>query len=169
MFEIYGGATEFNQWDLDKMVINSCMNEGDEVVFYKSNGETYPVKATRYFGSVVANVPNYILQTAGNILVSLGQGNEKHDDCETIFSVVAADKPGDYNCKCNVSQPLLNGESTGNIEMVLKAGIASETISRHSVTYRDETTTNFTNGYPSSLMGFLLPYKKARFGRGISV
>ena len=50
-----------------------------------------------------------------------------------------------------------------------KAGIASETISRHSVTYRDETTTNFTNGFPSSLMGFLLPYKKARFGRGISV
>lgn len=50
-----------------------------------------------------------------------------------------------------------------------KAGVASETISRHSVTYRDETTTNFTNGYPSSLMGFLLPYKKARFGRGISL
>ena len=50
-----------------------------------------------------------------------------------------------------------------------KAGIATETISRHSVTYRDETTTNFTNGYPSSLMGFLLPYKRARFGRGISV
>ncbi len=50
-----------------------------------------------------------------------------------------------------------------------KAGIASETISRHSVTYRDETTTNYTNGYPSSLMGFLMPYKKARFGRGIGV
>ena len=50
-----------------------------------------------------------------------------------------------------------------------KAGIASETISRHSVTYRDETTTNFTNGYPSSLMGFLRPYKRARFGQGIHV
>lgn len=48
-----------------------------------------------------------------------------------------------------------------------KAGVASETISRHSVTYRDETETNFTNGYPTSLMGFLKPYKKARFGRGI--
>ena len=48
-----------------------------------------------------------------------------------------------------------------------KAGVASETISRHSVTYRDETETNFTNGYPTSLMGFLKPYVKARFGRGI--
>lgn len=60
---------------------------------------------------------------------------------------------------------LLKWELTGRN----KAGIASETISRHSVTYRDETTTNFTNGYPSSLMGFLLPYKRARFGRGISL
>lgn len=48
-----------------------------------------------------------------------------------------------------------------------KAGVASETISRHSVTYRDETETNYTNGYPTSLMGFLKPYKRARFGRGI--
>lgn len=60
---------------------------------------------------------------------------------------------------------LLKWELTGRD----KAGIASETISRHSVTYRDETTMHFTNGYPSSLMGFLLPYKRARFGRGISV
>lgn len=46
-----------------------------------------------------------------------------------------------------------------------KAGVASETISRHSVTYRDETTTNYINGYPASLMGFLKPYMKARFGQ----
>lgn len=50
-----------------------------------------------------------------------------------------------------------------------KVGVASETISRHSVTYVDQTGENTTMGYPVALMGFLKPYRKARFGRGISV
>lgn len=43
-----------------------------------------------------------------------------------------------------------------------KIGVKSETISRHSVTYYDNTASN-TNGFPASLMGFLTPYMKARF------
>ena len=50
-----------------------------------------------------------------------------------------------------------------------KVGIASESISRHSVTYVDQTGANTIMGYPVALMGFLKPYRKARFGRGISV
>ena len=50
-----------------------------------------------------------------------------------------------------------------------KVGVASETISRHSVTYVDQTGANTTMGYPVALIGFLKPYRKARFGRGISV
>lgn len=50
-----------------------------------------------------------------------------------------------------------------------KVGVASESISRHSVTYVDQTGDNTTMGYPVALMGFLKPYRKARFGRGISV
>ena len=50
-----------------------------------------------------------------------------------------------------------------------KVGVASESISRHSVTYVDQTGTNTVNGYPVALMGFLKPYKRARFGRGIGV
>lgn len=50
-----------------------------------------------------------------------------------------------------------------------KVGIASESISRHSVTYVDQTGDNTVMGYPVSLMGFLKPHRKARFGRGISV
>ena len=50
-----------------------------------------------------------------------------------------------------------------------KVGVASETISRHSVTYVDQTGENTVMGYPVALMGFLKPYRKARFGRGISV
>ena len=50
-----------------------------------------------------------------------------------------------------------------------KVGIASESISRHSVTYVDQTGDNTVMGYPVALMGFLKPYRKARFGRGIRV
>ena len=44
-----------------------------------------------------------------------------------------------------------------------KVGIKSETLSRHSVTYFDLDANNQVMGYPVSLLGFLKPYKKARF------
>ena len=44
-----------------------------------------------------------------------------------------------------------------------KVGVKSETISRHSVTYYDQDAGNTAMGYPISLMGFLTPYRKARF------
>lgn len=50
-----------------------------------------------------------------------------------------------------------------------KVGIASESISRHSVTYVDQTAGNTIAGYPAALMGFLRPYIKARFGQGLMV
>lgn len=50
-----------------------------------------------------------------------------------------------------------------------KVGVASESISRHSVTYVDQTGANMSMGYPVALMGFLKAHKKARFGRGIRV
>ena len=47
-----------------------------------------------------------------------------------------------------------------------KAGIASETISRHAVTYESRTADNTAMGYPSALTAFLLPYMCAQFGQG---
>ncbi len=44
-----------------------------------------------------------------------------------------------------------------------KVGVQSETISRHSVTYFNMDGDNSTMGFPKSLLGFLKPYKKARF------
>lgn len=44
-----------------------------------------------------------------------------------------------------------------------KVGIKSETLSRHSVTYYDQDASNTVMGYPVSLLGFLKPYRKARF------
>ena len=55
-----------------------------------------------------------------------------------------------------------------DLDMREKVGVASESISRHSVTYVDQTGINTVMGFPVSLMGFLKPYKKARFG-GIRV
>lgn len=48
-----------------------------------------------------------------------------------------------------------------------KVGVQSETISRHSVTYFNMDNGNSAMGFPSSLLGYLKPYKKARFGGGI--
>lgn len=48
-----------------------------------------------------------------------------------------------------------------------KVGVQSETISRHSVTYFDQSAANTVMGFPVSLLGFLQPYKRARFGQGL--
>lgn len=50
-----------------------------------------------------------------------------------------------------------------------KVGVQSETISRHSVTYFNMDGDNSLMGYPKSLLGFLKPYQKARFGQGVRV
>lgn len=44
-----------------------------------------------------------------------------------------------------------------------KVGIASESISRHSVTYFNMDGENALMGYPKAMLGFLTPYMKARF------
>lgn len=50
-----------------------------------------------------------------------------------------------------------------------KVGVSSETISRHSVTYFNMDGDNSTMGFPKSVLGFLRPYKRARFGQGLRV
>ena len=50
-----------------------------------------------------------------------------------------------------------------DVENRAKVGIQSESISRHSVTYFNMDGDNSVMGYPKSLLGFLKPYKKARF------
>lgn len=43
-----------------------------------------------------------------------------------------------------------------------KVGVASETISRHSVSYQQYDGSNTINGYPSMLYGFCTPFMRAR-------
>ena len=58
---------------------------------------------------------------------------------------------------------------TWELENRTKAGIQSETISRHTVNYINLDEWNSAMGYPASLVQFLKPYMRARFGRGIGV
>ena len=44
-----------------------------------------------------------------------------------------------------------------------KVGISSETISRHSVTYKNLDKNNMIEGYPAELFAFCSKYEKARF------
>lgn len=51
-----------------------------------------------------------------------------------------------------------------------KIGVQAESISRHNVTYGDTISgAGSEKGYPKSLMDFLKPYRKARFGGGVHV
>ena len=98
--------------------------------------------------------------------------------CDGIYTVVAID-----DNMVEVNEPLLD-ESHALVTLVKypidvqqgvvnlmkwdlenrdKVGIASETISRHSVTYFNMDGDNSIMGFPRSLMGFLKPYMKARF------
>lgn len=50
-----------------------------------------------------------------------------------------------------------------------KVGVESESISRHTVTYYKMDKDNTEMSYPASMLGFLTPYMKARFGQGLNV
>lgn len=54
-----------------------------------------------------------------------------------------------------------------DLEKREKAGVQSETISRHSITYQALDANNSVEGYPLHLMGFLKRHMKARFGQGL--
>lgn len=81
--------------------------------------------------------------------------------CHNDFSRVVDDQ-GEYPMDIKMGVVSL---MRWEVERRDKIGVASETISRHSVTYVDQTGANTAMGYPAALMGFLQPYKRARFGQ----
>jgi hypothetical protein len=79
------------------------------------------------------------------------------DDCILVTKVVYP-----MDVKLGVANMLKWQYSNGD-----KVGVSSETISRHSVTYFNMDGDNSIMGFPKSLLGFLAPYKRARFGQGL--
>ena len=123
--------------------------EMDDAVPYEA-GDTVQVSGMRNVG--LYTVKEVINDTTFTV-------NEKvYDDIDAY--VVKVDYPMDVKMGAvNLMQYELTSRD--------KAGIASETISRHSVTYADQSAENNAMGYPMALLGFLQPYMKARFGRGV--
>ena len=73
-----------------------------------------------------------------------------------------------HNLVTKIEYPTAVVEGTVNlmlwdVGMRDKVGIASETLSRHSVTYFSQDAGNQLMGYPVTLLGFLKPFTKARF------
>lgn len=89
--------------------------------------------------------------------------NEKTRDEIDIF-VTKVDYPADV--KMGVVE-LVKYDLENRVKV--RAGIQSETISRHSVTYTVPDASNTLKGYPQHLMGFLERHMKARFGQGVRV
>jgi len=85
--------------------------------------------------------------------------NEKTRDEKDLF-VTLVEYPADV--KMGIVELLKY-----DLENREKAGVQSETISRHSVTYQALDNTNTVQGYPLHLMGFLKRHMKARFGQGL--
>lgn len=102
MFEIVGREEQvFEQWEQGAKVSNPCMKAGDEAVFRNASGATAVMIAREESGQVVCDVPNKLLQMCCNILVDLEQGNDRHTECRTTFTVNPAQKPDGYKCVDN--------------------------------------------------------------------
>lgn len=76
-----------------------------------------------------------------------------------------ADETGEIQWPADVKMGVLGLLKYANSTAAAKAsqGIASETISRHSVTYSQPGSAETAAGFPASLMVFLDPYRRARF------
>ncbi len=114
MFTIYGGNTEFNQWDLEQRVVEPSLVAGDKVVFLNSSGMTHPMMAYRYDNDIVVDVPNELLTMAMPIVVYI---NGRYDT-RTSISVTAKAKPEGYIFVDNSGWPSDNGASPVEIQLM---------------------------------------------------
>lgn len=123
-------------------------------------------------GSLYCSESNY-LKVDDTIQIT---GSKYNNGLYTIVSiknnVITLDKPlvnGIFNAICKVEYPfdivdgavkLLDWEL--NQKRKDKQGITSESISRHSVSYKQYDESNMTEGYPSELMAFVKKYVEWR-------
>lgn len=87
------------------------------------------------------------------------------------YGVISLDKElcdADHNLVTKIEYPAAVVDGVINLmlweaSMRDKVGVASETLSRHTVTYFSQDAGNQLMGYPATLLGFLKPFTKARF------
>lgn len=117
----------------------------DQLVPFKI-GDTVQISESKYNEGlyVITEIEDSTFKVSGDVI----------DENDVVVTVV--DYPMD------VKMGIIN-MLKWDIDNRAKVGIQSETISRHSVTYFNMDGDNSTMGFPKSLIGFLKPYKKARF------
>lgn len=124
--------------------------------FHISTPLLFRVGDTVEVGQSIYNEGLYTVQDVGDGTFTVQEDVREED----LVLVTKVEYPADVKMGvCN----LLKWE----MEKRDKVGIQSESISRHSVTYYNMDGDNTVMGYPKSLLGFLRPYMKARFGQGV--
>lgn len=169
-------------------------DESDQVLEAKLQALELSIRAytnnnfqVRAFRSVAVSMPDHKLLFNGAIPFRVGdtlqitESEKMPEDLVTVASVVGNtvmvnedlfDESGVVVTKVKYPQDVKMGVVNlmkWELDNRDKVGVASESISRHSVTYFNMDGDNSTMGFPKALVGFLRPYMKARFGRGISV
>lgn len=160
--------------ELDNRVLEDKL-QALELLVRKYTNNNFQNRNIRYECSVMAQklyIPGSLLKVDDTVQISESMY------CDGIYTVIAIDEN-----MIELSEPLIDEPHAlvtlvrypadvqqGVINLLKwdlenrdKVGISSETLSRHSVTYFNMDGDNSIMGFPKSLMGFLKPYKKARF------
>lgn len=146
-----------------------------ELMVRKYTNNNFQNRNVRFLASSVGTVLNGsspFLMEGDTIQISESRVNDGlYVLTMCVEGAVTVDKPlftVDHNLVTKIEYPV--DVQMGIINMMKwevqnrdKVGIKSESISRHSVTYFDLDANNQVMGFPVSLLGFLEPYKKARF------
>ncbi len=93
----------------------------------------------------------YVVTEATDVTFKVAES--LHDENDVVVTKIVYPADVKFGAAKMIQWELTSGD---------KAGIQSETISRHSVTYASMDADNSIMGYPKSLTGFLKPYRKAR-------
>ena len=97
MFQILDGRKEFFQWDLNQKVI---VSEKVDRVHFAINGRIEATEVKEIEGQNVADVPNIVLQSAGQLIVYayiIGEGDEETiTKVQECFWIKGRPKPPDY-------------------------------------------------------------------------
>ena len=155
-----------------------------ELLIRGHTNNKFQVKGTGRIADVVGGVFTVEAQNPYNVGDTIFiSGSEKNDNLYTVkkaeeFTFTVNEKTRDEIDVFVMLVHYPDDVKMGVVELLkydlenrkkVSAGIQSETISRHSVTYKVPDASDTLKGYPKQLMGFLDRHMKARFGQGVNV
>lgn len=158
------------QSDWDDIILEDKLLAIESLIraYTNNNFQNRKIRCESAIVDGVITAPSIYFRSGDTVQISNSELNDGLFVLQNDFSL----SPLPYDCSENlitkVEYP--NDVKMGAINLLKwdldnrdKVGIASETISRHSVTYFNMDGDNSITGFPKSFMGFLEPYKKARF------